>query len=106
MSLHKFVEEKIQKAIENGEFENLKGKGKPIDMETYFNTPSEYRAGYSLLKSNNFVPEEVEILREIGSLKEKIKTVSSEAEKKILIKALNEKSLALSILLERNKRKR
>ena len=73
MSLEKFVEEKIQKAIENGEFDNLRGRGKPLDMETYFNTPTEYRAGYSLLKANNFVPEEVEILREIGLLKEKIK---------------------------------
>lgn len=34
MSLSKFIEEKIQKAIADGEFENFKGKGKPIDMET------------------------------------------------------------------------
>ena len=105
MSLEKFVEEKIQKAIENGEFDNLKGKGKPLDMATYFNTPSEYRAGFSLLKANNFVPEEVEILKEIGLLKEKIKTLEDESEKKTLTKILNEKSLALSILLERNRRK-
>ena len=106
MSLEKIIEEKIQKAIENGEFENLKGAGKPIDMDAYFNTPSEYRAGYSLLKANNFVPEEVGILREIGLLKEKIKNVSDESEKKVLTKTLNERSLALSLLLERNNRKR
>jgi hypothetical protein len=106
MDLSKFIEEKIQKAIADGEFDNLEGAGKPIDMDAYFNTPSEYRMGHSLLKANNFVPEEVEILREIGLLKEKIKTVSDESEKKFLTKTLNEKSLALSILLERNKRKR
>ena len=106
MDLSKFIEEKIQKAITDGEFENLKGAGKPIDMDAYFNTPAEYRMGHSLLKANNFVPEEVEILREMGLLKEKIKAVSDEAEKKFLNKTLNEKSLALSILLERNKRKR
>ena len=75
----------------DGEFENLAGRGKPIDMDAYFNTPSEYRMGHSLLKANNFVPEEVEILREIGLLKEKIKTVSDESEKKFLTKTLNEK---------------
>jgi hypothetical protein len=106
MDLSKFIEEKIQKAIADGEFDNLAGRGKPIDMDAYFNTPSEYRMGHSLLKANNFVPEEVEMLREIGLLKEKIKTVSDESEKKFLTKTLNEKSLALSILLERNKRKR
>ena len=106
MSLSKFIEEKIQKAIADGEFDNLKGKGKPLDMETYFNTPPEYRVGHSLLKSNNFVPEEVEILREIGLLKEKIKTSNDESEKQKLNKTLNEKSLAIAILLERNRRKR
>lgn len=106
MSLHKFIEEKIQQAIADGEFDNLEGRGRPIDMNAYFNTPAEYRMGHSLLKGNNFIPEEVEILREIGLLKEKIKTVPDEAEKKRLNKALNERSLALSILLERNRRKR
>ncbi|MGI9055431.1 MAG: DnaJ family domain-containing protein [Pyrinomonadaceae bacterium] len=54
MSLEKFVEEIIQKAIENGEFDNLKGAGKPIDMDAYFNTPPEYRVGHSLLKGKQF----------------------------------------------------
>lgn len=106
MSYSKFIEEKILKAIADGEFENLKGKGEPIDLNSYFNTPAEYRMGHSMLKANNFVPEEVEILREIGLLKEKIKTLTDEAEKKILNKTLNEKSLTLSILLERNKRRK
>lgn len=106
MSLSKFIEEKISQAIADGEFENLKGKGEPIDLNAYFNTPAEYRMGHSVLKANNFVPEEVEILREVGLLKEKIKDVTDEAEKKNLNKILNEKQLALSIMLERNRRKR
>ena len=75
-------------------------------MKAYFNTPSEYRVGHSLLKSNNFLPPEVEILMEIGLLKEKIKIAIDESEKNILTKTLNEKSLILSILTERNKYKR
>lgn len=106
MSLSKFIEEKISQAIADGEFDNLKGKGEPIDLNAYFNTPAEYRMGHSVLKANNFVPEEVEILREVGLLKEKIKTSNDEAEKKVLNKTLNEKSLALSIMLERNKRRK
>ena len=106
MSLSKFIEEKISKAIADGEFENLKGKGEPIDLNSYFNTPAEYRMGHSMLKANNFVPEEVEILREIGLLKEKIKNESDETKRKSLNKTLNEKTLALSIILERNKRRR
>lgn len=105
MNLEKFVEEKIKQAIEAGEFDNLKGAGKPLDLDEYFNAPPELRAGYSLLKSNNFVPEEVELLREIGFLREKIETCKEVEKKHALTKEFNEKSLALRLMLERNKRK-
>lgn len=105
MSFHKIIEERIQKAIAKGEFNNLKGQGKKIDLTAYFNTPSEYRVGYSLLKSNKFVPEEIEILKDIGFLKEKIKTCENSVLKEKLKKELGERELTLSILIERNKRK-
>jgi len=103
--LSKFIEEKIRQAIEAGEFDNLRGAGKPLNLDDYFAAPEDLRAGYSILKGNNFVPEEVEILREIGLLREKIK-VSGEEEKRVLVKNLNDKSLALQIMLERNKRRK
>ena len=88
-----------------GEFDNLEGKGKPLNLDAYFATPEDLRVGYSVLKSNKFVPEEVDRLKEIGALKEKIKNCTSEEEKKKLTKLLNEKQLALTMILERNKRK-
>jgi len=106
MSIEKFIEEKIRRAMEEGEFDNLKGAGKPLNLDAYFNTPEGIRLGYTLLKNNDFVPEEVEILKEIGALREKLKACADESEKQILIKKLNEKSLALTLILERNKRKR
>lgn len=106
MSFHKIVEELIQEAITRGDFENLKGKGKKIDLTAYFNTPSEYRVGHSLLKSNKFVPEEVEIIKDIGYLKEKVKRTKDKAERQKLTKELNEKQMTLTILIERNKSRR
>ncbi|MGC2237610.1 MAG: DUF1992 domain-containing protein [Pyrinomonadaceae bacterium] len=106
MSIEKFIEERITQAMANGEFDNLKGAGKPLNLDTYFNTPEDIRLGYTLLKNNDFVPEEVELLKEIGVLREKLKNCADESEKQILTKKLNEKSLALTIILERNKRKR
>jgi hypothetical protein len=106
MSIEKFIEEKIKQAIEEGEFDNLKGKGKPLNLDAYFNTPEDIRMGYTLLKNNEFVPEEIELLKEIGALREKIKACANEAEKQSLTKKLNEKNLALALILERNKRKR
>lgn len=69
MSIEKFVEEQVRRAIEAGEFDDLAGKGKPIDLKAYFDTPEDLRMSYSVLKGNNFVPEEVEMLKEIDGIK-------------------------------------
>jgi hypothetical protein len=100
------IEEQIRRAIEAGDFDNLEGKGKPIDLSGYFAAPEDVRLGYAMLKSNNFVPEEVERLKEIGELNAQVAACTDEAEKKALVKTLQEKNLALSLILERNKRKR
>jgi hypothetical protein len=106
MSLGRLIDEQIKRAIEAGEFDNLEGAGKPLNLDDYFAAPEDLRMGYSVLKSNKFVPEEVERLREISELKEKIKNSANEEEKRKLTKILNEKDLALTMMLERNKLRR
>ena len=46
------VDKIIREAIERGEFDELKGKGKPLDLDAYFATPEDIRMAYSILKSN------------------------------------------------------
>lgn len=106
MSLGKFIDEQIRNSIEAGEFDNLEGAGRPLDLDSYFATPEDLRMGYSVLKSSKFVPEEVERLKEIGELKEKIKNCTDAVEKTKLTKILQERQLAFSLLMERNKRRR
>lgn len=104
MRLDQIIEEKIREAITNGEFDNLEGAGKPLNFDEYFAAPEDFRVGYSLLKSNKIVPQEVDLLKEIGDLREQLKASSDEAERDRLSRILNEKTLALTIILERNKR--
>ena len=66
MSIESAIEKIIQDAIARGEFDDLEGKGKPLDLTGYFNTPEDIRVGYSLLKSNKFVPEEIELMKEVA----------------------------------------
>jgi hypothetical protein len=47
----KLVEQKIREAQEAGEFDDLEGEGRPVNLDAYFSTPEELRAGYALLKS-------------------------------------------------------
>ena len=94
----------IKAAIDRGEFKNLEGEGKPINLDDYFATPEDVRMGYSVLKSNDIVPEEIDRLKEIGELREKLKTCSEE-EKPGLAGRLRDRELALVMILERNKRR-
>ena len=103
MSLGKLIEEQIRNAIEAGEFDNLEGAGKPLNLDDYFAAPEDLRMGYSVLKSNKFVPPEVDTLKEIGELKEKVKSCPDEEEKKKLNKILQEKQLGFTMLMERNR---
>ena len=105
MSIESAIEQKIREAMARGEFDNLAGKGKPIDLEAYFNTPEDLRMAYSILKSNSFVPEEVEMMKEIASLKEKLGSIADGPESAALREKINERSLALSLLLDRRRRR-
>lgn len=106
MSLTKHIDNLISEAIARGEFKNLKGEGKPIDLDAYFATPEDVRLGYSVLKSNEFVPEEVDRLKEIGELRERIAACEDDGERQRSKKLLSERELALSLIVERNKRRR
>jgi len=102
--MDKFIDEQIRKAIEAGEFDNLPGKGKPIDLSAYFETPEDLRMAYSMLKGNNFVPEEVEILKDINELKKRLSACSDANEKSKIKKELNDKNYAFNMLIEKRKR--
>ncbi len=105
MSIEKFVDEQIRRAIEAGEFDNLSGKGKPIDLRPYFETPEDLRMAYSILKSNNFVPEEVEMLKDIGALKKQLEGSSDEEQKNRLKKEITDKTYTFNMLIEKRKRR-
>jgi hypothetical protein len=104
MSIEKFVEDQIRKAMAEGEFDNLPGKGKPIDLEGYFQTPEHLRICYSILRNGSFVPEEIQMLKDIEALREQLAACSDEAQKNQLAKTINEKVMSFNLVMERYKR--
>ena len=95
MSLEKAVEAIIKEAQERGDFDNLKGKGKPIDLSAYFETPEDVRMAYSMLKEAGMV-----------SAKERLTTTYEEKDRSRIQKMIREKQLQFNIMLERQKRQR
>jgi len=105
MSFDRVVESVIQEAMARGEFDDLPGRGKPIDLTEYFNTPEDVRVAQSMLKNAGMVPVEIELLQEIAALKEMLYALIDENEKDKKRKLLEEKQLQFNLLLERRKRR-
>jgi len=106
MSFERLIEEKIKEAMDRGEFDNLPGKGKPIDLEDYFATPEDMRVGHSILKNSGFIPEEVQLFRDIESLRERLSECRDEDEKRRLKKKVDQEVLRLNLLVEQRRNKR
>lgn len=98
------VEAKIQKAMEEGVFKNLKGKGKPIDLSKYYGMPEHLRIGYHILKNSGFLPEEVRLKKEMELIKEKMRRCRSEKSKNKLMKELSNVSQQFNFYMEYNKK--
>ena len=95
------IDSAIRNAMDRGDFDDLKGKGKPLDLNDYFETPEDIRLSYTLLKGSGYVPEEVDLLNRVSELKEAIKNESDEENKNSLKRQLTEAQLNLDIRLER-----
>ena len=66
-----YIEEQIRDAQERGEFDNLPGAGKPLQLEQNVYA-GDKAMGYNLLKSNQFAPPEIELLKEVRTERERI----------------------------------
>ena len=105
MSFDRIVEALIKEAQERGEFDNLPGKGKPIDLTEYFETPEEVRVAYSVLKNAGITSREIDLLKEIAELKERL-AAAPEEEKRQLEKQIRHKQVEFSVRMEQQRRDR
>jgi hypothetical protein len=68
--LHNIVEERIQNAQKDGLFDNLPGKGKPLRLDDDSAVPEDLRLTFKILKNSNCLPIEMELRKEIFSLRQ------------------------------------
>jgi DnaJ family protein C protein 28 len=61
------IEQQIRKAIEDGQFENLPGKGKPLKLDENPYEDPEWRMAYRVLRNGGFTLPWIEARREIES---------------------------------------
>ncbi len=94
------VEARIREAEARGAFDDLPGKGKPMPKDDLHGLPSEDRTAALIQRIAGSAPEEVELLREIAELRERLAGCSDAGERQKLMEALGAKTTRLAILFE------
>ena len=94
----KLVEKRIKEAEEEGAFDNLPGKYKPIRLEDYSNIPDDLRIAYKILKNAGVLPPELQLKKEILRMEDLLENVSDEKEAYKLIKEINFRIMKLNIM--------
>ena len=92
------AEEKIREAMARGEFDRLSGAGKPLFLEDDSMVPEELRVAYRVLRNAGCIPPELELRKEIITLKGLIAAAESGEEKTRRQKELNAKLLRLNVM--------
>lgn len=77
----KIAEQKIREAIEQGLFDDLPNKGRPLKLEDFTWVPEDLKIAYKILKNAEYIPPEMEIRKEIIDLKELLKTIDDNQER-------------------------
>lgn len=99
------AERKIREAISRGEFDNLSGKGKKIDLSKWERIPEELRASYTILKNAGYIPEEIEIQKQIFMLEELLRKAGEERKQNDYRDRINRLKTKYMILMEKKGKK-
>lgn len=102
-AMNRIIEQNIKKAIGQGAFDDLPGKGKAQQLTDLRFIPPDQRAAFLVLKNSGSLPPEMELRREITCLEEQLQS-AEEKDKPTLIKTITEKKMFYDILMERRKR--
>ena|SRR5947209_19984760 len=98
-ALEQIALRKIEEAMERGEFDNLAGKGKPLNLAEDPFEPAELRLANKLLRDAGVAPVEVSLRRELARLKDELKLVSDEKERGELRREIRTIALRLNLAI-------
>jgi len=96
-SFFRIAERRIAEAMLNGEFDNLKGRGKPLVFEDETWIPEDLRMAYRFLKNAGCIPPELEARNEVINMCALIDTIDDDKERLRKIRQLNFMLLKLNL---------
>lgn len=97
----RIAERRIQEAIDSGEFDNLPNQGKPLNIDDDLLIPEDLRLTYRILKNADCLPPELELRKDIITMRKMIDSLEDDKERIKRIRELNFKILKLNELRKR-----
>ena len=94
----RLAENRILQAIEAGEFDNLQGKGQPLNLEDDSHIPSDLRMAYKILKNADCLPPELVLRQEVVNLQDLVAAMPDDAEKLKQMRRLNFMMMKLNLM--------
>jgi len=95
------AEHKIQQAIEDGAFDRLPGRGKPLPADDLAHLPDELRMAYRILRNAGYIPEGVSHRKEIQHLQALMHACDDLDEQQRLRRRLTLKQLSYDLWAEK-----
>ena len=83
------AEHRIREAIDQGEMENLPGRGRPLELDNDAHIPQEMRMAYKILKNSGHLPQEVEQEKQVQTMLDLLEHCQDEQERYRQIQKLN-----------------
>jgi hypothetical protein len=95
------AEQRIRDAMDDGLFDDLPGKGKPLDLDDETSVPQDMKMAFKILKNADMLPPELELQQEVRDLQVLIAQCIDDGEARSLQKKLTLKQLKLELTLEK-----
>ena|SRR6187402_2837849 len=83
------AENRILAAQEEGLFDNLPGRGKPLNLDEDSGVPEDLRLSFKILKNAGCLPIEVELSRQVYNVRQLLNAAIDESTRKELRRELN-----------------
>ena len=93
----RIVEARIREAQQEGVFDNLSGRGKPLDLEDDSSVPEDLRLTFKILRNSNCLPIEMELRKEFFNLRKLLNAAIDEPTRRELRRELNLIALQLNL---------
>ena len=87
--IERIAEERIRAAQDEGLFDNLPGKGQPLQLDDDSAVPEELRLTFTILRNAGYLPIEMEIRKEIYSLQRLLNATIDEETRRELRRELS-----------------